>query len=203
MISKNERLLFVYAVTILTVSLYFLGGNLVEAFGIETVEETSVKETVTLEITTEETEEVVVVAKKLEHRVSVTGNFDGDFDHKMINASGKFTISGDVQTFVLVGTFENEGIRYWNPYSGEYETSNPNCQIIIGDLVLQSVETEIDLVFEGQTCTYGLMSYVIGTFETGESTGTYAGVEGEGRITFVADHHDNKIIGGQLKGNFE
>ncbi len=124
---------------------------------------------------------------------SFYGEFDGKFDNKMINADGKFRIGSDIGTFVLVGTFENSMFRHWDPLSGVYITSNPNCQNIIGDLTLQGEKRSIDLDFTAKSCKYGLISYVIGTFET---------EGGEGRITFVADHHENNVSG-QLKGVIE
>ncbi|GEM_PF-6802113 len=111
---------------------------------------------------------------------SFIGSFEGMYDEKMINAVGEFRINNDIGTYVLVGTFENDGIdRY-----------NPNCQKIVGDLVLEGTDRKIILDFTGKNCKYGLTSYVIGTFETDG---------GEGRITFVADHHNNTVEG-QLKG---
>lgn len=169
----------------------------------EIQEETQVTDKVELQVVSEEDtkEKVVVVEKKLTHRVSVTGNFDGVFDHELINTEGKFRISSDVDTFVLVGTFENAVVQHWSPISGVYVTSNPNCQNISGDLVLESTEAKINIDFNGKNCTYGLTSYVIGTFETTESVGKYEGIVGEGSITFVADHHTNNVSG-QLKGSF-
>ncbi len=200
--NDSKKLLLVYVLAVVGVlSIIAIEEVFADEIQEEAQEVLTFVDEVTLQVTSIE-EEVVVVEKKLTHKVSITGNFEGDFDHKLINANGKFRISGDIQTFVLVGTFENEGVRYWNPYTGEYQTSNPNCQIVVGDLVLRSPDTRVELIFNGQTCTYGLMSYVIGTFVTGDSSGSYAGVEGEGRITFVADHHNNNVSG-QLKGSFE
>lgn len=134
------------------------------------------------------------------YKVSIVGNFDGEFDHKMINSSGKFRISGDAIIFALTGTFENSEQQHWNPLTGKYVRSSPNCQKINGDLVLTETNEKIDLDFNGKVCSYGLYSFVIGTFETTGGEGTYENVSGEGNITFVADHHTNKVSG-QLKGS--
>jgi len=123
-------------------------------------------------------------------RSSFIGSFEGIFDEKMINAVGEFRVSNNIDTFVLVGTFETNKITHWNPYEGVYITSNPNCQKIIADLVLEGTDRKISLDFTGKNCKYGLISYVIGTFET---------EGGEGRITFVADHHTNTVKG-ELRG---
>lgn len=132
------------------------------------------------------------------YKTSVVGNFNGHFDNKMINTSGNFNINNKVKTFVLVGTFANAEQQHWNPITGKYVKSSPNCQKIIGDLVLQTADAKINLDFIGKKCVYGLFSYVIGTFEVTDSTG-YEIESGEGRITFVTDHHSN-IAKGQLKG---
>ncbi len=138
----------------------------------------------------------------LDNKVSVVGNFEGKFDHEMINTTGKYTISANTETFVLVGTFDNEYYQHLNPVTGKYVTSNPNCQRVHGDLVLESVDTKVFLDYNGKNCKYGLISYVIGTFEVTDSEGLLEINEGYGRITFVADHHSNNVSG-QLKGSFE
>lgn len=135
---------------------------------------------------------IVSEANALPHAISVVGDFEGKFDHKSINTVGEYTISGDTNTFVLVGTFENDGI----------DRFNLTCQKIVADLVLESQETKINLDYTGKNCRYGLFSYVIGTFEVTNSEGKYEIKSGEGRITFVADHHTNNVSG-ELKGNFE
>jgi len=198
--NDSKRLLLVYVLAVVGVLSIIA---IEEVFADEIQEETQVVDKVELEVVREEDtkEELVVVETKLTHKVSVTGNFDGVFDHKSINTQGKFRISGEIETFVLVGTFENTGVKHWNPVSGVYITSNPNCQNISADLVLESVETKINIDFNGKNCTYGLTSYVIGTFETTESVGKYGSIVGEGSITFVADHHTNNVSG-QLKGSF-
>ncbi len=131
----------------------------------------------------------VGIVESADARTSIVGSFEGKFDNEMIKAKGEFRV-GELGTFELTGTFENDVFTYWNPYEGVFITSNPNCQKIIGDLVLQNDKTIINLDFKGKNCRYGLMSYVIGTFETSL---------GEGSITFVADHHSNNVEG-QLKG---
>ncbi len=135
---------------------------------------------------------VVSEANALPHAISVVGEFEGKFDHKSINTVGDYTISGDTNTFVLVGTFENDGLDWFNP----------NCQKIVADLILESQETKFYLDYTGKNCRYGLFSYVIGTFEVTDSEGEYEIKSGEGRITFVADHHTNNVSG-ELKGSFE
>ncbi len=122
----------------------------------------------------------ILVIDEAQARTSIVGSFEGKFDEKMINTVGEFRISNNIGTYVLVGTFENNG-RDW---------LNPNCQKITADLVLEGTDKKITLDFTGKNCKYGLMSYVIGTFETSL---------GEGSITFVADHHNNNVEG-QLKG---
>jgi len=122
----------------------------------------------------------ILVIDEAQARTSIVGSFEGKFDEKMINTVGEFRISNNIGTYVLVGTFENNG-RDW---------LNPNCQKITADLVLEGTDKKIILDFTGKNCKYGLMSYVIGTFETSL---------GEGSITFVADHHNNNVEG-QLKG---
>jgi len=144
----------------------------------------------------------IVEVYALPHAISVVGNFEGEFDYKSINTTGEYTISGDTNTFVLVGTFEEKGVSHYNVSTGKYVISNPNCSNITGELVLQSVETKINLDYTGKNCHYGLFSYVIGTFEVTDSEGKYEIKSGEGRITFVADHHTNNVSG-QLKGSFE
>ncbi len=135
---------------------------------------------------------VVSEANALPHAISVVGEFEGKFDLKSINTVGDYTISGDTNTFVLVGTFENDGL----------DRFNPNCQKIIAYLVLENQETKINLDYTGKNCRYGLFSYVIGTFEVTNSEGEYEIKSGKGRITFVADHHSNNVSG-HLKGSFE
>lgn len=138
----------------------------------------------------------------LEHKVRVQGNFDGKFDHKMINSEGTFRISGDINKFILVGTFDNNDSEHWNPVTGKYVRSNPTCQKIVGDLTLESVETKIKLNVNAKKCQYGLLSYIIGTFDVVDSEGKHDIESGEGRITFVADNHNNSVKG-QLIGSFE
>ncbi len=135
---------------------------------------------------------VVSEANALPHAISVVGEFEGKFDEKMINTVGEFRINNDIGIYVLVGTFENDGI----------DRFNPNCQKIVADLVLESKETKFYLDYTGKNCRYGLFSYVIGTFEVTDSEGEYEIKSGEGRITFVADHHTNNVSG-ELKGSFE
>jgi len=122
----------------------------------------------------------IFVIDEAQARTSFVGSFEGKFDEKMINTVGEFRINNDIGIYVLVGTFENDGI----------DRFNPNCQKIVADLVLEGTDRKISLDFTGKNCKYGLMSYVIGTFETDG---------GEGRITFVADHHNNTVEG-QLTG---
>lgn len=144
---------------------------------------------------------IVEEAFALPHSVGVVGDFNGKFDEKMINTEGKFRISGEIKQFILTGTFDNEYHKHVNPTTGKYVTSNPNCQRLHAGLVLQSVESKINLDFNGKNCKIGLISYVIGTFEVIDSEGKYEIKQGEGRITFVADHHNNNVHG-QLKGVF-
>ncbi len=143
----------------------------------------------------------IVDAFALPHAMSIVADFEGKFDNKSINTSGKYRISNDVNIFVLVGNFEETGVSHYDPTTGKYVISNPNCSNITGELVLESVEAKIYLDYTGKNCHYGLLSYVIGTFEVTNSEGKYEILEGEGRITFVADHHNNDVSG-QLKGSF-
>jgi len=113
-------------------------------------------------------------------RSSFIGSFEGTYDEKMINADGEFRISNDIGIYVLVGTFDDKG----------RDAFNPNCQKILADLVLEGTDRKLSLDFTGKYCKYGLISYVIGTFETDG---------GEGRITFVTDHHKNTVKG-ELRG---
>jgi len=122
----------------------------------------------------------IMSIEEAQARTSFVGSFEGTYDEKMINTVGEFRINNDIGIYVFVGTFENDGI----------DRFNPNCQKIVGDLVLEGTDRKITLDFTGKNCKYGLTSYVIGTFETNG---------GEGRITFVADHHNNTVEG-QLTG---
>lgn len=123
----------------------------------------------------------IMSIEEAQARTSIVGSFEGTYDEKMIITVGEFRISNEIGTYVLVGTFENDGIDWFNP----------NCQKIVADLVLEGIDRKIiTLDFTGKNCKYGLTSYVIGTFETNG---------GEGRITFVADHHNNTVEG-QLTG---
>ncbi len=126
------------------------------------------------------------------HKVAIVGDFEGKFDHKSINAIGDYSISSDKHTFTLQGDFVKIG-RDW--------TFNINCINIIGQLVLDSQESKVFLNFIGKECQYGYMSYVIGTFDTTHSTGKYAGVLGEGRISFYTDHYSDNVSG-TLQGTF-
>ena len=130
-------------------------------------------------------------------KISIVGDFQGKFDHKSINAEGEFLIRNDIHTFTITGDLEK---FKRDSIIGRY--TNYNCDNISGPLVLQGKETKIDIEFTGQKCQYGYASYVIGTFESIGSSGQYEGIEGEGRITFYADHHANNVFG-QLKGSFE
>jgi len=122
----------------------------------------------------------VFIIDDAQARSSFIGSFEGIFDEKMINAVGEFRISNDIGTYVFVGTFEDNG----------RDAFNPNCQKILADLVLEGTDRKLSLDFTGKHCKYGFISYVIGTFET---------EGGEGRITFVADHHKNTVKG-ELRG---
>ena len=126
------------------------------------------------------------------HDVAVVGDFAGKFDHKSIYAEGDYTISCDKHSFTLLGDFEKDG---------RDKTYNINCITIVAKLVLDSEDTKIYLDFDGKKCAYGHMSFVFGTFETTDSTGKLAGVTGEGRINFYADHHANNVFG-TLQGTF-
>ncbi len=126
------------------------------------------------------------------HDVAIVGDFDGKFDHNTIYAEGDYTISSDKHSFTLLGDFEKDG---------RDKTYNINCITIVAKLVLDSEDTKIYLDFDGKKCAYGHMSFVFGTFETTDSTGKYAGVTGEGRINFYADHHANNVYG-TLQGTF-
>lgn len=134
------------------------------------------------------------------YKSSLVGNFNGKFDHSTINTVGKFNIGSEIETFVLVGTFESAEYSYWNPITGKYVRSSPDCQKIVGDLVLESKQGIINLQFNGKKCMYGLYSFVLGTFNAVDGTEKYELKSGEGRITFVTDHHSN-IAKGQLKGS--
>jgi len=131
------------------------------------------------------------------HGVSIVGDFAGKFDLKTINAEGEFLIRNDKHTFTLTGELEK---FKRDPIVNHY--INWNCQNISGPLVLESNETQIDIEFTGQKCQYGYTSYVIGTFESTGSSGQYEGIEGQGRITFYADHHANNVFG-KIQGVFE
>ena len=189
----SKKLDIIYAGSILAISLFFITSSLVDVYAVEqvTVEEASIEEKITLQVT-----------KKLPHAVSITADFEGKFDRKMINTSGEYKISNDVNTFVLVGTFDETGVSHYDPILGKYVITNPNCSNITAELVLESKDTKINLDYTGKNCHYGFFSYVIGTFEVTDSTGQYEGIEGNGRITFVADHHNNNVSG-ELKGSFE
>lgn len=126
------------------------------------------------------------------HDVAVVGDFAGKFDHKSIYADGDFRISNNKHTFTLLGDFEKDGRDM---------TYNIQCILVVGKLVLDSEDTKIYLDFDGKKCQYGYMSFVFGTFETTSSTGKLAGVTGEGRINFYADHHANNVFG-TLQGTF-
>ncbi len=126
------------------------------------------------------------------HDVAIVGDFEGKFDHASINAEGDYSISNDKHTFTLHGDFVKDGRDM---------TYNIQCITIVGELVLDSKETKVFLDFDGKKCQYGYMSYVFGTFETTSSTGKFAGVTGEGRINFYADHHANNVFG-TLQGTF-
>jgi len=126
------------------------------------------------------------------HDVAVVGDFAGKFDHKSIYADGDFRISNNKHMFTLLGDFEKDG---------RDKTFNINCITIVAKLVLDSEDTKIYLDFDGKKCAYGHMSFVFGTFETTDSTGKLAGVTGEGRINFYADHHANNVFG-TLQGTF-
>jgi len=126
------------------------------------------------------------------HKVAIVGDFEGKFDHKSIFAEGDFRISNDKHAFTLIGDFEKDG---------RDKSYNINCITIVGKLVLDSEETKVYLDFDGKKCQYGYMSFVFGTFETTSSTGKLAGVTGEGRINFYADHHANNVFG-TLQGTF-
>lgn len=157
----------------------------------------------------------------LPHAVGIVGDFEGTFDHESIITEGEYTISGNTEQFVLTGTFDNEYHEHVNPATGKYVTSNPNCQRVHGDLVLESAEIKIIIDFEGKNCRFGLMSYVIGTYYSNEYVFTdedeeeedeygygneYEDYEdditGNGRITFVADHHSNFVYG-EIKGIYK
>jgi len=135
---------------------------------------------------------VVQDAEASYHDVAVVGDFAGEFDHKSIYADGDFRISNNKHMFTLLGDFEKDGRDM---------TFNINCITIVGKLVLDSEDTKIYLDFDGKKCQYGYMSYVFGTFETTSSTGKLAGVTGEGRINFSADHYSN-YVSGTLQGTF-
>jgi len=135
---------------------------------------------------------IVPDAEASYHDVAVVGDFAGKFDHKSIYADGDFRISNNKHMFTLLGDFEKDGRDM---------TYNIQCITIVGKLVLDSEDTKIYLDFDGKKCQYGYMSFVFGTFETTSSTGKLAGVTGEGRINFYADHHANNVFG-TLQGVF-
>jgi len=126
------------------------------------------------------------------HHVAVVGDFHGKYDHKTILADGEYRVSNDVNTFTLRGDFVKDGrdLGY-----------NINCITIIGQLVLESQDTEVFLNFDGKECQIGYMSYVFGTFDTTHSTGKYAGVMGDGRISFYTNHYSDNVSG-TLQGEF-
>lgn len=154
----------------------------------------------------------------LPHTIGIVGDFEGKFDHKSIITEGEYTIGGETEDFVLTGTFDNEYHKHVNPATGKYVTSNPNCQQVHGDLVLESAKMKIILDFEGKNCQIGLTSYVIGTYYSNDyefadedeyeygydedPEEEYENITGNGRITFVADHHSNSVSG-NIKGIFE
>lgn len=156
----------------------------------------------------------------LPRTIGIVGDFEGTFDHKSIITEGEYTISSEVEQFVLTGTFDNEYNEH-DPATatGKYVT-NPNCQRVHGDLVLESDKIKIIIDFEGKNCRFGLISYVIGTYFSNEYVFTDEDEEygygyeyndeyekyeddiiGDGRITFVADHHTNNVMG-HFKGSY-
>lgn len=126
------------------------------------------------------------------HDVAITGDFQGKFDHKTIYADGDYRISSDKHSFTLIGDFEKDGRDM---------TYNINCITVVGELVLDSQESKVYLDFDGKKCQYGYMSFVFGTFDTTHSTGKYAGISGDGRISFTTDHYSN-YVSGTLQGKF-
>ncbi|MCP6727150.1 MAG: hypothetical protein KJI69_03940 [Patescibacteria group bacterium] len=126
------------------------------------------------------------------HHVAVVGDFHGKYDHKSINALGDYRISNDEHTFTLTGDFVKDGRDM---------TYNINCITIIGQLVLESQETNIYLDFDGKECQYGYMSYVFGTFSTTDSTGKFEGIIGDGRVSFYTNHYSDNVSG-TLQGKF-
>jgi len=127
------------------------------------------------------------------HHVAVVGEFEGKFNHKSINALGDYVISSDEHTFTLTGDFVKDGRDV---------TYNINCITVIGQLVLESQETDIFIDFDGKKCEFGYMSYVIGTFVTTDSTGKYEGIMGDGRISFYTNHYSDNVSG-TLQGKFK
>lgn len=135
-----------------------------------------------------------------EYKTAFTGTFDGTFDGIVVNVDGKYRVNNIIDTFVMIGTLKTADVNHFNPVTGKYVKSSPNCNKIIGDLVLQSVKGQLKLDFNGKKCQYGLYSYVLGTFEVIDANQSYKNASGNGRITFVTDHHNNSV-NGQLKGS--
>ncbi len=126
------------------------------------------------------------------HHVAVVGDFEGKYNHNTILAEGEYKVSDNVNTFTLRGDIVKDGRDL---------TYNINCITIIGQLVLDSQDTQVFLNFDGKECQFGYMSYVFGTFDTTGATGKYAGVMGEGRISFYTDHYSDNVSG-TLQGKF-
>lgn len=135
-----------------------------------------------------------------EYKTAFTGNFNGKFDGLVVDVDGKYRADNMVDTFAMIGTLTTADVNHFNPVTGKYVKSSPTCHKVDGDLVLQSKMGQIKLDFNGKKCMYGLKSYVIGTFEIVNATDSYENSSGDGRLTFVTDHHNNNVKG-NLKGS--
>lgn len=134
---------------------------------------------------------VIPDAEATSHKTSIIGDFEGKFDHTTINSKGEFHLNKKIHEFTLLGEFSDKGIDY----------KNYNCKIIDGNIALVGETTQVYIDFNGKKCQYGLFSYVVGTFEVIDSSGKYKDITGDGRISFVADHHANNVYG-ILHGSF-
>ena len=124
------------------------------------------------------------------YRTSFTGSFDGIFDGKTIVSEGNFRLNNISNDYSMIGEIETTSI----------DPLNPHCKKLSGYIILNQNQTDINLDFSAKLCEYGLLSYVIGTFDVIDSTGNFDIESGEGRINFITDYHNNNMFG-NLQGS--
>ena len=126
-------------------------------------------------------------------KTAITGFFQGTIDEDgLIKTNGQYQINRSKHDYELKGSVQELFA----------ERVDVACRNIIGDFILNGVDTQRELSLTGKKCHYGNSVYIMGSIVSVDDSGN--NIEGiiKGRITFIINQDTNYVFG-FLKGSLE